>query len=399
MDENRFRFGVGVLVVSSVGIAIILTFLFGAFPALLSSDYEVTVQFPSAPGVSPNTPVLRDGVRIGQVRDVRLLREGGVDLTLAIGEDYRMSRAYVPRISSGSLITGDAVIEFVQATDEELIRYFDGQAGTPPNGQWEPAEAELLQEEISDGEYITYGRVSGDPMDVFVELEDDIRETLGTIKRTADAIEQASVSVNGLAVDIRDSIGGGQVQLKDIAEKTGVAVDEFRVTMSDIRALVGDPQLRQQLQDSMQRLPLVLDEAERTLEATQQTMQSFERVGAAAERTVLNVEQFTQPLAERGDELVDSVLASLKSLDRTLLQFGEFGDAFNRNDGTLRRLMEDDELYWQIKRVVDNVEGATVRIRPILDDVRVFSDKLARDPRQLGLKGALDHRPSGVGLK
>ena len=33
-------------------------------------------------------------------------------------------------------------------------------------------------------------------------------------------------------------------------------------------------------------------------------------------------------------------------------------------------------------------------MKPILDDVRVFSDKIARDPRQLGLKGALDRRPS-----
>ena len=34
MDENRLRFGVGVLVISAIGIGIILTFLFGAFPSV-----------------------------------------------------------------------------------------------------------------------------------------------------------------------------------------------------------------------------------------------------------------------------------------------------------------------------------------------------------------------------
>ena len=36
MDENRLRFGVGVLVISAIGIGIILTFLFGAFQVFCS---------------------------------------------------------------------------------------------------------------------------------------------------------------------------------------------------------------------------------------------------------------------------------------------------------------------------------------------------------------------------
>ncbi|MBW8885216.1 MAG: hypothetical protein JF612_10690, partial [Planctomycetia bacterium] len=30
---------------------------------------------------------------------------------------------------------------------------------------------------------------------------------------------------------------------------------------------------------------------------------------------------------------------------------------------------------------------------------RIFSDKIARDPRLLGVKGALDRRPTGTGNK
>ena len=52
-----------------------------------------------------------------------------------------------------------------------------------------------------------------------------------------------------------------------------------------------------------------------------------------------------------------------------------------------------------IKSALGNAEDITSRLKPIMDDIRIFSDKIARDPRQLGLKGALDRRPVGTGNK
>jgi len=43
-----------------------------------------------------------------------------------------------------------------------------------------------------------------------------------------------------------------------------------------------------------------------------------------------------------------------------------------------------------------NVKNLSGDLRPIVDDIRVFSDKIARHPESLGVRGALDRRP---GLK
>ncbi|EMI23050.1 Mammalian cell entry related domain protein [Rhodopirellula maiorica SM1] len=86
MDDNKLRFGVGVLVVSAIGIGIILTFLFGAFPNVLNQDYTLLVEFPSAEGVSPNTPVLRDGVRIGRVDEISLIPGRGSPSVVGDGQ-------------------------------------------------------------------------------------------------------------------------------------------------------------------------------------------------------------------------------------------------------------------------------------------------------------------------
>ena len=400
MDENKLRFGVGVLVISAIGLGTILTFLFGAFPSVLTREYTLNVEFPSAEGVSTNTPVLRDGVKIGRVADIELLPKGGVLLTLSMDEGQQLAHTYIPRISMGSLITGDAKLEFVRADPRTLASIYED-------------DADILSEPYGDGDYLHYGLKADDPFSVLFGLEDDMRSTMESIRDAGQTIQQAGDSVNQLAGEIRTVVDGSDIALEDVSDEAVEALRQFQGTMQDVRDIINNPVLRQNLEASARRLPEILDEAAIALESTQQTFESFERVGdrfervgEAAERTIGRVEEtadnvarFTEPLGERGGELVEQALRTLANLDRTLLQVEAFGETFNASDGTLRRLLEDDELYWQIRGAVENVEAASVKIRPILDDVRVFTDKIARDPRQLGVRGALTHRPNGAGLK
>ena len=146
MDDNKLRFGVGVLVIAAIGLGIILTFLFGAFPTVLNREYELLVEFPSAEGVSTNTPVLRDGVRIGRVTDITLLEKEGVLLRLGMDDNRKLSHEYIPRIGTGSVITGDATLEFVRADEQQLAVIFPT-----------PADRQLISQQFTDGEYVRYG--------------------------------------------------------------------------------------------------------------------------------------------------------------------------------------------------------------------------------------------------
>lgn len=418
MDDNKLRFGVGVLVLSAAGVAVILTFLFGAFPAVLSRTYALTIDMESAAGVSQNTPVLRDGVRIGRVTRIDLKPEGGVRLTLAIDADRQLTRNYVPRTITGSLISGDAKLEF-QKDPLTALENLDGQApvgeaAVPKNNRWDAPEERLASTYYGDGDYIlSPNRNGADPLASIANLEGDVRETLKTLQQAGASIERAGKSIDQLALSVGGIVSENETNIQTIVAKANETLDQFQGTMVDIRSIVNDPELRAGLVDSLETLPRVLNEAEVAIAATRQTMNQFERVGMAAEkavetagqtfssldRTIVNVEKFTQPLGERSEEIIAQVLTSLANLDNALLQVNTFGDLVNNSDGTLRKLIEDDEIYFQVKRTLGNVENASARIRPILDDVRVFTDKLARDPRELGVKGALSKRPSGMGLK
>ncbi|MEM6691569.1 MAG: mammalian cell entry protein, partial [Planctomycetota bacterium] len=226
-------------------------------------------------------------------------------------------------------------------------------------------------------------------------------------------------------------ISGDSGEIGKLSQQAVEALQEFEKTFTDIRDIVGNEQFQSSVKATVEQLPGLVNEATNAFSRTNDTIEIIEGVGlqfkkvgdeaekavqevrgvvqrtekslgqtiANAEGTLGNLQQLTAPFAEQGEDFARSLLETLNNANRTLAQLETFGRTLNSSDGTVKRLLEDDELYFEIRRTVENVEAASARLRPILDDVRIFSDKIARDPRQLGVRGAITRRPSGAGLK
>jgi phospholipid/cholesterol/gamma-HCH transport system substrate-binding protein len=367
MDERVLSFRVGVVVVAAVLITVILIFLFGEAPWPIKPTYSVLVRFPRAPGVSENTPVRKSGVTVGRVSDVTLLPEGGVLLKLRLDKDKPIRMNEYPRISTGSLVTGDAVVEFV--LDENNPK------------------TDLLK----DQDFLPDGMVVHDPFEVLMNLEGRMADAFTSIEDTATKASRI--------LDNLQWLGTEKGRFDQLVSKTETALDSFNQAMTSIDEILGDEVIRQQLRDALADLPAVFREAKQTLEETRKTMAGFEKVTRRAEVNLENLEQFTKPLGERGDRIISSVEGSAANLDALLEQLVNLTRSINQGQGTVGRLVHDEEIYLQIKDTVKNIDDVSKKLRPILNDVRVFTDKIARDPRQLGIKGALDRRPSGSGIK
>jgi phospholipid/cholesterol/gamma-HCH transport system substrate-binding protein len=340
-----------------------------------------------------------------------------VRLELEIDSNFQISRAYQPKIGASSLVTGDSKLEFKKDISGALEN-LDGQApvgdtAIERNNAWDAPEQKLLNSSYGDGDYILAHHANDDSLNSISSIENEIKETLEAVKRAGTAMENAGTSVKSLTASVHELVSENDKGVSDLIRNSNSAIEELRLAMTDIRNIISDPIIRKQVSDTLESLPKVLDEAELALSSTKLTMQQFEKVGAAAEeavanagnsiqsldRTINNIERFTEPLSANAEALVEQTLDTFANLDRAISQVNQFGEHINNKNGSLRHLLEDEELYFQIKRTIDNIEMASVRIRPILDDVRVFSDKLARDPSQLGVKGALTSRPTGLGLK
>lgn len=369
MDERVLKFRVGVVVVAAAAITVILIALLGAWPNPFEPRYTIFIVFPEAPGVTVDTPVRKSGIQIGRVSGVELRDEGGVELKLKIDSKYKLHDNEVCRISTGSVVTGDAVLEFVKL-----------------------AEQPLSQTLIEDGDFMANGVVASSPFEVMANLEGQMSTAIGSIQSAGDEVTQLASKMNSL-------INANEAELDSIIKKTDIALDSFNRAMNSFDEVVGDDEMKAKLRKSLEELPELFADARTTLAQTRTTLEGFGRVSVRAERNLANFEEFSAPLGERGEQIAEDLARTVRNVDELVSNLVGLTQKIDSQEGTIGKLIQDPELYDRLNRVAEQFEETARKLPPIVNDVRIFTDKIARDPRILGAKGALDRRPSGAGLK
>ena len=97
----------------------------------------------------------------------------------------------------------------------------------------------------------------------------------------------------------------------------------------------------------------------------------------------------TDPLAAQSQSLVGHLDKSLIELESLLTEMNTVAKTVNNSEGTLRKLAEDPDLYNNLNRSATSLSLLMQNLEPIMADVRVFSDKVARHPELLGIRGAI----------
>ncbi len=368
MDDRVLRFRVGVVVVAAAMITMFLITLLGAWPNPFAARNTLLINFPAAPGVAVDTPVRKNGVKIGRVKALELVKRG-VRLTLELDASYPIRANDICHIRTGSLVTGDAVLEFVASEDPSLS-----------------------DEIVQDGDYTQQGKVDASPFEVITKMEGQFRATLESIKTAGDEIGTLARNVNTL-------LGTEDDQLQGVLRKVETALDNFNQAMTNVNAIVGDEQLRSRLKQSVDKVPRLFDQTEDSLAEFQTTLQKFNAVAARAEHNLANIEELTAPLGAHGEEITQNLIQSVRSANELLANFAHMSRSLQNKDGTIGQLIHNPELYNRLNRTVGEIETLVRKLEPIIDDVRVISDKVARDPGQFGVRGLLDRRPHGAGTK
>jgi len=351
MDERVLQARVGIMVVSAMLLTIILTVLFGKFPTMFAQGKTIYVRFPSAPGVTQGTPVRKSGILIGRVERVQFI-EGSSDVLVTVRtnpgvELYNNENARV----TASLL-GDAVVEFV-----------------PDPGVQSP-------QPLSSGAELTGVTVSN-PLEMFSSLEVDVRKSLSSVSTAGDEVGKLAKNVNKLLE------GKDADRFDQVLNKTEAAMESFQKAMANLNDLVGDEKLRADLKQGLASVPKIMEDTNKAITGMQNAV-------ARADKNLENLEQLTGPLGQRGEQIAMRLDSSVAQLDQFMQQLVNITERFGTNEqGTLGRLMNDPELYNQLLAASKNINELTTRMRPVVEDVRVFTDTIARDPGRLGLSGAL----------
>lgn len=147
--------------------------------------------------------------------------------------------------------------------------------------------------------------------------------------------------------------------------------------------------MRQRLREGLNEMPDAVREA-------RITMQQFRQTLSLADKNLRNLEGFTEPLGQRGDEIANSLIEAIRGLDTLVEDFSTLTRALNDKNGTIGRLIHDAQVYENLNRLMCNANTVLIRVdefvkslRPIRDDVRAFTDKVGREPGRI-ISGAVN---------
>ena len=255
MDERQLKFRVGVVVLAAAVITVILITLLGAWPTLFQEHMTIEVAYSEAPGVTVDTPVRMSGIQVGRVSDLKLQEDGTVLVDMKIDQRYKIPTNRICRIGTGSLITGDAIIEWVPTKSQTNI---------PPNIKFYSDQdhfdlTELPQESLQP-----------DPLQLFVNFEDQIGTTLVAIGDAGQTVKEAGGEVKLLAQEFNRVMGSKvpesqETQVEAILNEARIALRNMNVVLEDIQQLSGDQELQERLKQTLNRLPTLAENAESTL--------------------------------------------------------------------------------------------------------------------------------------
>ncbi len=424
MEESGYRFGVGVLVMASAIIGVLLIAFFGAVPTLWVDRNRVSINFPSAPRVAVDTPIRKNGVLIGRVSAITL-RPGneGVIIRMELERKVELRKGEVPRIVSGSIITGDAVIEFVEPTPESNLRRFDGTMGTPRDGVLDARESAAINEFITDNSFLDGGEVAKDPFESLTRLESTLVPVLTTVER-------ALARIDSIGASVQEVVGQDNGPVRELVTSIRATANDVQTTVNTVNRVVmqfENAQIPNAIANGLTLLPELFQEAQTTLAQTQRTLKGFEQFSASLEGlgkefegigdtireavdnanvAIKNIADITEPVSKNSEVLVANAVRALANLDTLAMDLKRLTSRINNSNGTVSQLIDNPQLYYKATDTLNNIQSAsgniqvlTQKLQPILNDVRIFTDKVARDPGQIGVRGALSARPLGAGLK
>ena len=338
---------------------------------------------------------------------------------LEIDSSYKLSVGEVPRIKTGSLISGDSIIEFVEPDPKELLTRFDGFPGSPRDGVLDERELQASQQEIGKQDFIAKGEVVPDPLEAF-----------GDMAGLANSLQRVAEKLDNILSVAQDTFGGDNTPIRDVTSRMQTTLDNINVTVGTINRIgtqVERANIPDLVAEALNTLPGLIKKAEGTLTQLQSTLKGFEEFSDSlesiggefegigdtvrsaltnADQAIGNLAEITEPISQRSDQIAENLGNALENIEGLATDLRIFTRKLNSSQGTLARLIDDPSMYGKLNDTLDNirlvsgnVELITRRLQPVIEDVRVTADKLARDPAQMGVRGILSPRPNGLGIK
>jgi hypothetical protein len=278
---------------------------------------------------------------------------------------------------------------------------------------------------VAEG-YEFHGAADESPFDAiakFGNLQQDFAEA-------AHSLNQAGTEVSKLAAKLNETLGDDHKEgkLSHLVETTDRAMKQFETTLTAFNEILGDapggvtptnvarpmvngqppvnqppvnqqPPLNQQPpagtppesgQEMRRKLREGLNELPDAVRDMRATMNEFRVVLQSAEKNFKNLEGFTEPLGQKGTDITSALLKAVNGLDRMATDFNSVTQTLGNRNSTIGQLLYDRRAYdnfntlmYNANDVLKDIRDITFRLKPVIQDARIFMSKIATEPGRI----------------
>ena len=360
MTEQSIRFRLGIFVLAAILILGIMITLFGGLPTIFRVTNAYVVVFPNANGIAVGTPVKKSGVKIGEVRDVKLDDlKGKVNVDIDVDKQYTLRKSDRATLVT-ALLGGDSFIAFVPPEDEKKVDETPVPPGSTLVGILPPDPGVLLQK---TGELMPPAQEALVNINkVFQRID---KEALTDITNLVRKIDKMMPLVEDTVKEFKNTtkeFGEVGKQGQDVVPKLGKMSDEMTKVFEKLDKMM--PQIEETTKD-----------LQKTIRQFGDVAKSTNDMMPKVEKTVDQLETLTKN-ANKSWPLLDRDLGELEKTLRTWTRVGDRVDVvIEANEAKVVKAIED--LQRALKRAGDLLDDDNLlNIRQTLKNAREASTGL-----------------------
>ena len=374
MANRRMEFLIGMTVLVVFATIIVMTILFGSNQTSLfqfKQGQRMSILFNKAPGIKNTSRVTKSGVEIGRVVRTDLVdSENSAQVRVFFTLNDPKTRIFSneqARIKP-SLLMGESEIEFVK------------------NPAYRGEVREMTPSDQIRG-------VSGnDIMGTVGNIEGDLKTAIESINETAKEATAFIEKVNLLIGDEGD-VNIKKQNIENVFRQLESTLGTTSKLAENMNEIISDPNIRKNILKGAEDFPNILnkvnsllDHGEELYVTVKDMVASSKNTMAKFDRSLGNVESFTQILSEDGKSFIQNMNASSEDITKMVGNISTLSEEIVEQIGnkeTPLGMLTDEDVGRRVRGIVRNVESATEKVQPILDDARVFTNKIAHRPSAL----------------
>lgn len=459
MADRKQKLGLGLFLLVTLVMLGGLVILFGGTRQWFTQRNAYLINFDDAPGMEPGVPVRKSGVRVGQVRNLKLTDDGRVRVTVELNRDF------APRLSDEAVITRgliatDTAIDFVPRKikfDNRGIQIPISTDVIPVGSEIEgisPFNARQYIDEATNEAKPTIDQIRRSLKSI-EELTPQVRETLREVAELARSARETVPEIRRTNDEVREAVASAKDQIKEFGPELKKTTEAVRTTLAngakffdDLNVIIRkyEPKIDQTIaglnrtmdiagrtldnagkllsEENQKKIVATLDsikaasgnlegltkEASETLKEGRAGVTQFtatmkrvdgiaadvQKVIGKADEIAADVKVTTGALAERSPKIVANLETGSDSVIRATTDIRDIIRAVGRSEGTFQQIISNPALYNNINDTASQFNKVMPRLDRITRDLETFADKIARHPESLGVGGVV--RPSS-GIK